>query len=250
MQAFSKFERVLVKLSGEVLQKTDTRGINSEALSQVAQRIKDIVELDIELALVIGAGNLFRGLPASKKGNVRRETADYIGMLATVMNSLALRDALQSIGVEARVQSAIPMAGIVDCFDLPKAERELKAGHVVIFAGGTGHPYFTTDTTAALRACEIRAKAIIKATKVDGVYTADPQKDPQAKRFAQLSYTDALEQRLGIMDSTAFTLCMDNDIPILVLNFFASDDLKNILQGTLGNTTLVANCETKLSTKK
>ena len=237
------WKRILLKLSGEVLGRQGA-GIDPEALETAAHRIKQVVALDIQVGLVIGAGNLFRGLPASRKSLISRPTGDYMGMLATVMNALAMRDTLEAIGVEARVQTALSIEGVTDPFHLRKAVKHLERGSVVIFGAGTGHPFFTTDTTAALRACEIGADAIFKATKVDGVYTADPKKDPEARRYERLAFTDALRHRLQVMDSTAFSMCMDNNIPIVVLDFFDTDALMKTLTGDLTEATVVHNGET------
>jgi uridylate kinase len=199
----------------------------------------------VQTAVVLGAGNLFRGLPASNRG-MGRVTADTMGMLATVMNALALEDALRAQGLAAKVLSAIPVPGTVDPFSVSCANELLAAGAVVLFAGGTGHPFFTTDTTAALRACEIGADAIIKATKVDGVYTADPVKHPAAQRYRRLAYTDALAQRLEVMDAAAFSLCMENRIPILVFNFFQAGNLQRAMVGDTTVCTLVCDQPSEL----
>lgn len=237
------WNRILLKLSGEVLGRQSS-GIDPEALATAAHRIKQVVDLGVQVGLVIGAGNLFRGLPASRKSLISRPTGDYMGMLATVMNALAMRDTLEAIGVPARVQTALPIEGVTDPFHLRKAVKHLERGNVVIFGAGTGHPFFTTDTTAALRACEIGADAIFKATKVDGVYSADPKKDPEARRYQHLAFTDALKHRLQVMDSTAFSLCMDNNIPIVVLDFFDTEALLKTLSGDMAAATVVHNGET------
>ncbi len=235
-----KLNRILLKLSGELLRNDgDSSNINATALDRVSQMIREISIQNVEIALVIGAGNLFRGAPASG-GGMGRSSADYIGMLATVMNALAIRDALERHGVPACIQSAIPMSGIVGPFDQREAVRSLQAKEVVIFAGGTGHPYFTTDTTGALRACEIHADAILKATKVDGVYSADPQENLDAIRYAEISYQDALRQQLKVMDATAFSLCMENNIPIIVFNCFRPNALKKIISGDFTAATIVS----------
>ena len=236
------FGRVLLKLSGEVM--TGSRGspVDAEAAAGVAARVKEISDAGVQLALVIGAGNILRGSAASRDG-MNRAWADYMGMLATVINALALREALEAHGVQACVQSAIPMAGIAPSFDLRQALCSLDSGCAVIFAAGTGHPYFTTDTTAALRACEIGADAILKATQVDGVYSADPREYPDAVRYSKISYAEALARRLRIMDSTAFSLCMDNDMPIVVFDFADSGALLRIVQGDLSPATLVTNAD-------
>ena len=238
MQGNVQFKRVLLKLSGEVLKGSRDSGIEPNAVLAAAERIKEVVNCGVELALVIGAGNIFRGLAASRNG-MNRTCADYMGMLATVINALAMRDALEAVGLDARIQTAIPITGIADPFDQHKAMKHLNSGSVLIFAGGTGHPYFTTDTTAALRACEIGAQAIFKATKVDGVYSADPKVYPDAVRYPHISFADALAQRLQVMDSTAFSLCMDNDIPIVVFDFSERDTLRKIIDGDLSSATIV-----------
>jgi uridylate kinase len=242
------WKRVLLKLSGEVLQgKGAAAGIDPEAVEAAARRIKQVTDMGIQVGLVIGAGNLFRGVPASQNSCISRPTADYMGMLATVMNALAMRDTLEAIGVPARVQTAISIEGVTDPFHQRKAVRHLEDGWVVIFGAGTGHPFFTTDTTAALRACEIGADAILKATKVDGVYSADPKKNPDALRYEKIAFTDALKNRLKVMDSTAFSLCMDNNIPIVVFDFFDPDVLIKTMHGDTGAATVVWNGETIVS---
>ncbi len=239
MAAELRFRRVLLKLSGEMLNAPDGTGIDPDATVRAARQIRSARELGVEIALVIGAGNLFRGLGASRSG-MNRSCADQIGMLATVMNALAMRDALESIGVPAAIQSAIPMTGIVDPFDQRRAADLLSRGCVVLFAAGTGHPYFTTDTTAALRACEIGADAILKGTKVDGVYSADPATNPAAVRYPEISFAEALSRHLGVMDATAFSLCMDNDIPVVVFEFGEQEALPRILRGDTAAGTLVS----------
>lgn len=234
--------RILLKLSGELL-KGPEGGIDPDAASGVAGAVKDVVELGVETALVIGAGNIFRGLAASRSG-MNRCRADYMGMLATVINALAMQDALEAAGIQACIQSAIPMPGIADPFDLRIALDQLTSGSVVIFAAGTGHPYFTTDTTAALRACQIQADAILKATRVDGVYSADPASNPGARRFTRISYSEALSRRLRVMDSTAFCLCMDNHVPVVVFRFADPGVLPRIVQGDLRSGTLVHDGDT------
>jgi uridylate kinase len=234
----STCKRVLLKLSGESLRGPLSSGVDPATTCNLAQQIKEIVAKDIQLALVIGGGNLFRGLSASRRG-MDRVTGDSMGMLATVMNALALQDALESIGVPTRVQTAISMRQIAEPYIRRVAIEHLEKGRVVIFAAGTGNPFFTTDTTAALRASEINAEVILKATKVDGVYSADPEKDPTAERYSQIAYSEALGKRLQVMDATAFSLCMDNNIPIVVFNFHREDSIHNIMAGDLSNATLV-----------
>ncbi|MBF0519121.1 MAG: UMP kinase [Nitrospirae bacterium] len=224
MDQTAKYNRVLVKLSGEALLGEGSFGISSQTVLYVAHEIKSIYDLKIDVAIVIGGGNIFRGVQASVEG-IDRATADYMGMLATVINALAIQNALEKIEIPTRVQSAIEMRELAEPYIRRKAIRHLEKGRVVIFAAGTGNPYFTTDTAAALRAMEINSNIIIKATKVDGIYTADPVKDPNAKKYDKISYEDVLTQGLKVMDLTAITLCKDNELPIIVL------DLKN--QGAL-----------------
>ncbi len=220
----------MLKLSGEALLGPRAHGISPETADAIAQEIKEVKELDIELAIVIGGGNIFRGIAGTKHG-LDRTTGDYMGMLATVINALALQDSLEKHGVSTRVQSAIEMRAVAEPFIRRRALRHLEKGRVVIFAAGTGSPYFSTDTTAALRASEMDADVLLKATKVDGVYTADPQKDPKAKRYDHMKYMDAIKNRLSVMDSTAFSLCMDNKIPIIVFDLFQRGNIKRVLQG-------------------
>ena len=225
-----KFSRILLKLSGEALGGESGIGISAEAVQSMADQIREVRELGVQVVVVVGGGNIFRGLTGSKRG-IERATGDYMGMLATIINSLALQDALEKLGCPTRVQSAIAMAQIAEQFIRRRAVRHLEKGRVVIFGGGTGNPYFSTDTAAALRANEIGAEVILKATKVDGIYDSDPKKNPQAKRFAQITYIDALQRRLQVMDSTAFSLCMDNKMPIIVFDFFKAHNLKRVVLG-------------------
>lgn len=246
MGAAPAYRRIVLKLSGELLKGAAPGGIDPDAVMAVAGRVKqEGADLGIQMALVVGAGNVFRGEHASRMG-MTRTAADKMGMLATVMNALAMRDALEAQGASVLIQSAIPMTGIVDPFDGRRAQAALEDGRIVIFAGGTGHPYFTTDTTAALRACEIGAHAILKGTKVDGVYTADPTTSAEARRFARISYADALGKRLRLMDATAFSLCMDNGIPIIVFSFAESGSLRRIVAGDMTRATLVHDGDTQL----
>ncbi len=224
------FKRILLKLSGEALQGDQGFGIDPKVIQTMAQEVKELTAMGIEVALVIGGGNIFRGLAASTQG-MDRSTADYMGMLATTLNSLALQDALERIDVPTRVQSAISMSELCEPYIRRRAVRHLEKGRVVIFAGGTGNPYFTTDTAAALRAMEIHADAIFKATKVDGVYDSDPVKNPKAKKFESLSFRDVLTKDLKVMDSTAISLCMDNKMPIYVFNMTEGGNVKRILSG-------------------
>ena len=224
------FKRIVLKLTGESLQGRKGAGIDLKVARSVARQIKEVKELGVDLACVIGGGNIFRGLQASKEG-MERVTADYIGMLATVINSLALQDALEQEGVFTRVQTAIEIQRLAEPYIRRRAIRHLEKGRVVIFAGGTGNPYFSTDTAAALRAIEIGADAILKATKVDGVYSSDPQTDPHAKKFDHLKYIDVLKKRLQVMDATAISLCMDNHLPIVVFDLMQPGNIKRVVLG-------------------
>lgn len=239
-----KFKRVLLKLGGEALAGPDGKGIDPAQADVVARRILPIHEMGVELAIVIGAGNLWRGLSGLERG-MDRATADYMGMLGTVMNALALMDAIERAGVVTRVQTAIEMRAVAEPYIRRRAIRHLEKERVVLLGGGTGNPFFSTDTAAALRAVEIGADVLIKATKVDGVYDSDPFKNPEAKRFDSISYIDALNLRLQVMDSTAVSLCMDNNLPILVLNFWEEDDLLNALKGESVGTMVVRSEEVK-----
>ncbi len=231
------FKRVVLKLSGEALQGALGYGIDSDVLTSIASRIKEVKSLGIEIAIVIGGGNIFRGIAGSTKG-MDRASADYMGMLATVINALALQDALEKQGVFTRVLSAIEMQQLTEFYIRRRAIRHLEKGRVVIFAGGTGNPYFTTDTTAALRAIEIGAEVILKATKVDGVYSSDPVKNKNAKKFDTLRYMDVLKKGLKVMDATAVSLCMDNDLPIIVFNLKKVGNIKKVLTGEKIGTTV------------
>lgn len=225
-----RYKRIILKLGGESLQGKKDYNIDPLSVEKIAERIKDLTKLGAQIAIVIGGGNIFRGLPASEKG-IDRATADYMGMLGTVINGLALQDALEKIGVTTRVQTAIEMRQLAEPYIRRRAIRHLEKGRVVIFVAGTGNPYFSTDTTAALRANEIDAEILLKATKVDGVYTADPFVDPKAKKFNKLKYIDVLKKRLKVMDATAISLCMDNNIPILVFDISKKDNIKNAILG-------------------
>ena len=224
------YQRVLLKLSGEALMGELQYGIDPAVTAQIARDVKDVQSLGVETAIVIGGGNIFRGLAASTRG-MDRATGDYMGMLATVINALALQDALEQAGVVTRVMSAIEMRAVAEPFIRRRAIRHLEKGRAVIFAAGTGNPYFTTDTAAALRAMEIRASVIMKATKVDGIYSADPMKDPSATRYDTISYLQVLERRLQVMDATAISLCMDNQLPILVFNLRTPGNLRRAVLG-------------------
>lgn len=225
-----KYKRILLKLSGEALGGETGFGIDVDEAEAIAQRIKEVREMGVDVAVVIGAGNLWRGKQGLERG-MDRSTADYMGMLATVMNAMALMDALERQGVYTRVMSAIEMRAIAEPYIRRRAVRHLEKGRVVIFGAGTGNPFFSTDTAAALRATEIDAQVLIKATKVDGVYDSDPKKNPDAKKFDTLGYIEVLNRRLEVMDSTAITLCMENNLPILVVNLWDSTALTGALRG-------------------
>ena len=226
-----KYKRIVLKLSGEVLRgSTGNDPIDPSTLEVICQQVKEIHELGVEICLVIGGGNIFRGLSGAKRG-VDRTTGDYMGMLATVVNGLALMDCLEKMGVTTRVQSAIPMNQVAEPFILRKAMRHLEKGRVVIFVAGTGNPYFSTDTTAALRASEMHANIIMKATKVDGIYDKDPKKHADAVKYDEITFVDALKQRLSVMDSTAFSLCLDNHVPILVFNLNEPHAIRDAVLG-------------------
>lgn len=238
MESLYVYNRVLLKLSGESLKGDSESGYDSEAVNDLVNRIGAVCDKGIEMGIVIGGGNIWRGVKGVSSG-MDRVTADYMGMLGTVMNAICLRDAFNSAGFIAEVQTSIPMSPIASPFDREKAVKSLGEGRIVIFAGGTGSPFFTTDTTAALRALEIGAEALLKATKVDGVYTDDPHKNPNAKRYETISYDDALSQQLKIMDSTAFSMCRDNGLPIIVFNFSEPESLERVLHGDTSIATVV-----------
>jgi uridylate kinase len=224
------YKRILLKLSGEALAGQLGYGIDPDVINAIACEIREVINLKVEVALVIGGGNIFRGLAASSAG-MDRASADYMGMLATVMNSLAMQDALEKHGVVTRVQSAIEMQEIAEPYIRRRAVRHLEKGRVVIFGAGTGNPFFTTDTAASLRAAEIGAEVILKATKVDGVYSADPAKDPTAVRYQQLTYLEVLKRGLQVMDSTATSLCMDNNLPIIVFDLNCRGNIRKVVCG-------------------
>ena len=226
----AKYRRILLKLSGEALGGEAGAGICPEAIHDMARQIAEVRELGVEVVVVIGGGNIFRGLSGSERG-IERATGDYMGMLATVINALALQDALEKQGVATRVQTAITMNQVAEAFIRRRAVRHLEKGRVVIFGGGTGNPFFSTDTAAALRANEIGAEVILKATKVDGIYDSDPKKNPKAKRYAQIAYKEALVKQLKVMDSTAFSLCLDNKMPIIVFDMFKAHNLRRVVLG-------------------
>jgi len=226
----AKFRRVLLKLSGEALMGEDAYGINPRMLGVIVAEIKTVTDLGIELGVVIGGGNIFRGVAGTATG-MDRATADYMGMLATVMNAMALSDAMRKAGINARVQSALHIEQVVEPYIRGKAIRYLEEGKVVIFGAGTGNPFFTTDTAAALRGSEIGAEMVLKATKVDGIYTADPNKDPTATRFARISFDEAISRNLAVMDATAFALCRDQKLPINVFSIFKTGALRRVVMG-------------------
>ncbi len=232
------FKRILLKLSGEALMGDDAYGINRATITDIVAQVKDIVELGVEVGIVIGGGNIFRGVAPAASG-MDRATADYMGMLATVMNALALQDAMRHVGVEARVQSALGIE-FVEPYVRAKALRALEKGRVVIFGAGTGNPFFTTDTAAALRGMEIDAEIVLKATKVDGIYTADPKKDPEATKYDTVTFDEAIHKDLKVMDATAFTLCRDQKLPIAVFNIFKAGALKRVVMGEKEGTRVVA----------
>lgn len=237
--AKARFKRVLLKVSGEALMGEGDYGIEPATVNRIAKDIKDVVDLDIEVCLVIGGGNIFRGVSGASVG-MDRATADYMGMLATVINSLAMQNALEQLGVPTRVQSAIPMDTVCEPYVRRRALRHIEKGRVVIFAAGSGHPFFTTDTAAALRASEMECDALLKGTKVDGVYSADPVKNPSAKRFDSLSYMDVLSKDLGVMDAAAISLARESNIPIIVFSVKRAGAFAEIMQGR-GACTIVGN---------
>ena len=226
----SKFKRILLKLSGEALMGDDSYGINPATIDAMVTDIAEVVQSRVQLAIVIGGGNIFRGVAGGAAG-MDRATADYMGMLATMMNSLALQDALRQKGVEARVQSALRMDQVVEPYIRPKAIRHMEEGKVVIFAAGTGNPFFTTDTAAALRGAEMGVEVVLKATKVDGIYTSDPKKDPTATRYDTITFDEAIIKNLQVMDATAFALCRDRKLPIKVFSILKAGALKRVVMG-------------------
>ncbi|MEW5783441.1 MAG: UMP kinase [Pseudomonadota bacterium] len=228
--AAPRYRRILLKLSGEALMGDDAYGINRETLWRIVNEVKAVADLGVEIGVVIGGGNIFRGVAGASSG-MDRATADYMGMLATVMNAMALADAMRQAGMNARVQSALTIEQVVEPYIRGKAIRYLEEGKVVIFGGGTGNPFFTTDTAAALRGSEIGADIVLKATKVDGVYSADPKKDPAAIRYTKISFDEAIGRGLGVMDATAFALCRDQKLPINVFSIFKPGALKRVVMG-------------------
>ncbi len=234
-----RYSRILLKMGGEALAGPEGFGIDPGRAANVAQVVKDVYDLGVEVALVIGAGNLWRGSAGAKQG-MERSTADHIGMVATVMNALAMQDALERAGISTRVQTAIEMRQVAEPYIRLRAIRHMEKGRVVIIAGGTGNPYFTTDSAGALRAMELGADVLIKATKVDAIYDDDPITNPDAKRFDHISYLDFLSMRLRVMDTTAVSLCMENNLPIVVLNFWQEDSVKRLVLGETIGTTITA----------
>jgi uridylate kinase len=237
MSARPAYRRILVKLSGEALMGEDSYGINRETIERIVAEIAEVSRMGVEVSVVIGGGNIFRGV-APGAAHMDRATADYMGMLATVMNALALQDAMRQIGLNSRVQSALNIDQVVEPYIRGKAMRYLEEGKVVIFAGGTGNPFFTTDTAAALRGMEMNVELVLKATKVDGVYTADPKKDPAATRFQSLTFDEAIVRNLQVMDATALTLCRDQKLPINVFSIFKTGALKRVVFGMDEGTTV------------
>jgi uridylate kinase len=235
-----KYKRVLLKLSGEALMGKDAFGVNPETISKIVSEIRLMVDSGIELAIVVGGGNIFRGVALGSKG-MDRATADYMGMLATVMNAIALQDAMKHIGIISRVQSAIKIEQIVEPYIRGRAIRYIEDNKVVIFAAGTGNPFFTTDTAAALRAIELNAEVVIKATKVEGVFSADPEKVKDAKLFKKITFDEVISKKLKVMDSTAFTLCRDQEMPIAVLSLFKKNALLNFIHGKEEGTLVTLN---------
>ena len=231
----SKFKRILLKLSGEALMGSQSYGLDVNVIEGISKEIKNVRDLGVDVAIVIGGGNIFRGIAASANG-MDRATADYMGMLATVINALALQDALEKKGVYTRVMSAIEMKEVAEIYIRRRAVRHLEKGRVIIFAAGTGNPYFTTDTAASLRAIEIHADVILKGTKVDGVYDRDPVKDKRAKKYDELTYIDVLKKGLKVMDTTAISLCMDNKLPIIVFNLKTKGNIEKIVKGAKSGT--------------
>ncbi len=243
-----KYKRILLKISGEAMMGDMAYGVDPSTVDFIAREIKVAVAMGVELAIVIGGGNIFRGVEASLKG-IERTSADYMGMLATVINALALQNYLEKYNIPTRVQSAIEMKELAESYIRRKAMRHLEKGRIVIFAAGTGNPYFTTDTAASLRAMEIGADVILKATKVDGIYSSDPMKDPSAKKYHTVTYIDVLKKGLSIMDSTAISLCMDNNLPIVVFNLRDKGNIRKIIEGKKIGTLVRGNDGTRVKKK-
>lgn len=233
------YRRILLKLSGEAMGGENGSGICPEAIHELALQIKEVRELGVQVVIVIGGGNIFRGLQGSQRG-IERATGDYMGMLATIINALALMDALEKLDIPTRVQSAINVSQVAEPFIRRRAVRHLEVGRVVIFSAGTGNPYFSTDTAAALRANEIGADVLLKATKVDGIYDSDPKTNPNAQRYDRISFLEALQKRLKVMDSTAFSLCLDNKMPIIVFDLFKEHNLRRVVMGEKVGTIVTA----------
>lgn len=231
MPSEPRYKRVVVKLSGEALAAPDRGGVDADAVEAIVDQFAQAATLGVQIAIVIGGGNFIRGRQLAHNPHIGRITADYMGMLATMMNALALRDALESRGLPATVLGALAIETLIDPVDIHRADEHLQAGRIVVLAGGTGRPFFTTDTCAALRACELKADAVLKATKVDGVFDSDPNTNPNAKRFDRLTYEKVIADKLGVMDLTAVSLCMDNDIPIIVFDLFAPGALAAAVGG-------------------
>jgi len=225
-----KYRRILLKLSGEVLSGKNGFGVDQEAVGQIARQIAGIKQLGVEVAIIIGGGNIVRGIQAASQG-MDRMTADYMGMLATVINGLAIRDGLEKLRIPVRVHTAVEIPKLAETYYARRAVSQLRKGRVVILSGGTGSPYFSTDTAAALRAVEIGAEVMLKATNVDGVYSSDPHKDPQARRFEEIEYMEVVRQRLQVMDITAITLCMENHIPLIVFNYKSGTNMRDVVLG-------------------
>jgi uridylate kinase len=238
MMAKPTYKRILLKLSGEALMGEDAYGINRKTITDIVAQIKEIVDLGVQVGVVIGGGNIFRGMAPAAAG-MDRATADYMGMLATVMNAMALQDAMRNIGLNARVQSALNIEQVAEPYIRGKAIRYLEEGRVVIFGAGTGNPFFTTDTAAALRGMEINAEIVLKATKVDGIYTDDPKKNKDAKRYETVTFDEAINKNLKVMDATALTLCRDQNLPICVFSIFKQDGLKRVVMGENEGTKVV-----------
>ena len=234
-----KYKRVLLKISGEALMGDEAFGIDPSTVSRITKEIQTVVKLGVEVCLVVGGGNIFRGISAEEAG-IERTTGDYMGMLATVINAMALQSALENSGIQTRVMTAINMPSIAEPFIRRKAIRHLEKGRVVIFGAGTGNPYFTTDSAAALRASEIQADVLMKATKVDGIYDSDPMKNPQAKRYEELTYNEAISKQLKVMDAAAFSLCMESHIPIIVFDFFKKNSMVDIFHERISGTKVCA----------
>ena len=226
----TKYKRILLKLSGESLMGNDPFGINRDTIMAIVRQVKEIADLGVQVGMVVGGGNIFRGVSA-QAGSMDRATADYMGMMATVMNALALKDAFESIGTKARVQSALSMQQIAETYARPKAIQYLEENKIVIFAAGTGNPFFTTDTAAALRGAEMGCEVMLKATNVDGVYTADPKKDPAATRYKSVTFNEAIAKKLKVMDTTAFTLCQERNLNIVVFSIHKEGALKRVILG-------------------